>query len=188
MSLPCTIYRQKVRRMQHKLMLAAGLLLASLPTMAAPPPTTFGTQIGHPLLCLDQLNSNFFYSYLTTFFGQPYKKDAGAYWFKTPEATLWGMKVSEVIVGDLTSEVEFIAAVVDTTPEKLVESVRRSAGIQYQAIEKKAHPIRESRPGSRIIYANDKSKIYCAKAKLLLNPSNVPMQDLPKTPRLLEQR
>lgn len=168
--------------------LFAAALLASATSVTAAPPTTFGTQIGHPLLCLDQLNSNFFYSYLTTFFGPPYKKDAGAYWFRTPEATLWGMKVSEVIVGDLTSEVEFIAAVVDTTPEKLVESVRRSAGIQYQAIEKKNYPIRESKPGSRIIYANNRAKIYCAKAKLLLNPSRVPMQDLPKTPRLLDER
>jgi hypothetical protein len=156
--------------------------------VAAPPPTTFGTQIGHALLCLDQLNSNFFYSYMTTFFGPPYKKADGAYWFRTPEALLWGMKVSEVIVGDLSSEVEFIAAVVDTTPDKLAESVRRTAGIQFQAIETSAYPIRESRPGSRIIYANDKSKIYCAKDKLLVNPSRVPMQTLPKTPRLLNER
>lgn len=179
---------QHFHRAQRRLALCVALLGVPLSAATAPPPTTFGTQIGHALLCQDQLNSNFFYSYLTTFFGQPYKKDQGAYWFKTPEATLWGMKVSEVIVGDLTSEVEFLAAVVDTTPEKLTDAIRQIAGIQYQAIEKKAHPIRESRPGSRIIYANDKSKIYCAKAKLLLNPSKTPMQNLPKTPRLLEER
>ncbi len=166
------------------------MLLATLSplTVMTAPPATFGTQIGYPLLCLDQLNSNFFYSYLTTFFGPPYKKEAGAYWFRTEGAILWGMRVSEMMVGDLTSEVEFIAAVVETTPEQLSESVRRTAGIQYQAIEKTAYPIRESKPGSRIIYANDKSKIYCAKAKLLLNPSKVPMRYLPKTPRLLDER
>jgi hypothetical protein len=187
--MPSTLHhcRHIFNRISTHRLLAAALLLAPLSATPAPP-TTFGTQIGYPLLCLDQLNSNFFYSYLSTFFGAPYKKEDGAYWFKTEGATLWGMKVSEVIVGDLTSEVEFIGAVVETTPPQLATAIKNNAGILYQAIETKTYPIRESKPGSRIIYANDKSKIYCAKAKLLLNPSDVPMRMLPKTPRLLEQR
>jgi hypothetical protein len=172
-------------------LLCSALVSLSLPLSAAAdkqPPTTFGTQIGHALLCQDQLNSNFFYSYLTTFFGPPYKHADGAYWFKTKEALLWGMPVSEVMVGDLSSAVEFIGAVVDTSPERLAEAVQGDAGILFQALSAQKYPIREARTGSRIIYANKKSKIYCAKSKLLLNPSNVPMQKLPQTPQLLDQR
>lgn len=155
--------------------------------MAAP--TTFGTQIGHALLCMDQLNSNSFYDYLKTFFGPPYKKADGAYWFRVDNNTyLWGAKVTEVLVGDLSSDVEFIAAVFATSPENLTNDVNQTMGIRYQALDHATYPVRESRLGSRIIYASTQSKMYCAKSKQLLNPSNIPMSLLPHPNTLLDER
>lgn len=176
-----------MRRLQAQLVLISGCLLTATSAMAAP--TTFGTQIGHALLCMDQLNSNFFYDYLKTFFGPPYKKADGAYWFRVDNNTnLWGMKVTEVLVGDLSSDIEFIAAVFDTKPETLSDAVTQHMGIRYQALDHSAYPVRESNKGSRIIYAVNQSKMYCAKSKQLLNPSTVPMSLLPHPNVLLDER
>lgn len=162
---------------------------AVFPTVSHAGPTTFGTQIGHALLCMDQLNSNSFYDYLKTYYGPPYQKKDGAYWFRLDNKTfLWGHKVNEVLVGDLTSQVEFIAAVIDTSAENLNTAITKDMGIHYQAIEQSAYPVRESKLGSRIIYAQYQSKVYCAKSKQLLNPSNVPMSLLPHPSPLLNER
>lgn len=154
------------------------LCLSATPVAAAP--TTFGTEIGHPLLCLTQLNSNYFYDYLRHFFGQPYKHEAGAYWFRT-DGQLWDARISEVLVGDLSSQVEFIAAVVETNPEALVESIRKRHGVTYRQIRDDGtgpytgpYPVREAHNGSRVIYYGNRAKIYCAKSQLLLNPDTWP--------------
>lgn len=166
-----------------------GCCLLTATSVMAAPPTTFGTQVGHALLCMDQLNSNFFYDYVKTFFGPPYKKEDGAYWFRAGNDTyLWGTKVTEILVGDLTSEVEFIAAVFATTPETLSTNVTKNMGIRYQALDYTQYPVRESKLGSRIIYANQQSKMYCAKSKQLLNPSDIPMSLLPHPNVLLQER
>lgn len=168
--------------------IACCTLLTATSAMAAAP-TTFGTQVGHALLCMDQLNSNFFYDYVKTFFGPPYKKEDGAYWFRADNNTyLWGTKVTEILVGDLTSEVEFIAAVFATSPETLTTNVAQNMGIRYQALDHSQYPVRESKLGSRIIYAVNQSKMYCAKSKQLLNPSDIPMSLLPHPNVLLDER
>jgi hypothetical protein len=131
------------------------------------PPSTFGPVIGAALLCHDQLDNAYFYRYLQTSFGPPYKHAGGAYWFRTDEAQLWGAPVSEVMVSDDTSELVFLAAVADVPPDELEQAIRKSAGLAHPAHDASAYPLRISAPGSTIAYYNAKSKIYCAKFKAL---------------------
>jgi hypothetical protein len=130
-------------------------------------PSTFGPVIGSALLCRDQIDNKYFYSWLATHFGAPYKHEGGAFWFRTGEATLWGAPVSEVMVSDDTSELVFLAAVAELPPDQLEQSVRGAAGVRYPAADASPYPLRISAPGSTIAYYNSKSKIYCAKFKPL---------------------
>lgn len=140
-----------------------------LPALAAAQtvPTTFGTIIGNGVLCRDHTDNSYYYQYLATAFGPPYKHDAGAYWFKTDGANLWGQEVSEMIVSDDSSALVFLGAVAEVAPEELETAVKNQTGTQYAKIDGSAFPVRESRPGSRIVYFDRKSKIYCAKFKPL---------------------
>jgi hypothetical protein len=130
-------------------------------------PSTFGPVIGAALLCHDHLDNAYFYSWLTTHFGAPYKHTGGAYWFRTGDATLWGAPVTEVMVSDDTSEWVFVGAVADVPPDELEQAVRKAAGVRHVAANASAYPLRISTPGSTIAYYNAKSKIYCAKFKPL---------------------
>jgi hypothetical protein len=130
-------------------------------------PSTFGPVIGSALLCRDQIDDKYFYSWLSTHFGAPYKHEGGAYWFRTGEATLWGTPVTEVMVGDDTGERVFLAAVAEVPPDQLEQAVRAASGVRHLAADGSPYPLRISAPGSTIAYYNGKSKIYCAKFKPL---------------------
>ena len=132
------------------------------------PPSTFGPVIGSALLCRDHVENGYFYSYMKTAFGAPYKHEGGAYWFRTLEGTtLWGAPVSEVMVSDDTSELVFVAAVAEVPPDQLEQSIRTAVGVRHLAADASAYPLRVSNAGSKIAYYNTKSKIYCAKFKPL---------------------
>jgi hypothetical protein len=130
-------------------------------------PSTFAPVIGAALLCHDHLDNAYFYSWLKTRFGPPYKHEGGAYWFRTGEATLWGAPVTEVLVSDDTSEWVFVGAVAEVAPDELEQAVRKASGVHYTARGASPYPLRMSIPGSTIAYYNAKSKIYCAKFKPL---------------------
>jgi hypothetical protein len=130
-------------------------------------PSTFAPVVGAALLCHDQIDNAYFYNYLKTAFGPPYKHAGGAYWFRTGEATLWGAPVSEVMVSDDTSALVFLAAVAEVPPDELEQSIRKAAGVRHLAADTSSYPLRISTPGSTIAYYNTKSKIYCAKFKPL---------------------
>jgi hypothetical protein len=130
-------------------------------------PSTFGAVIGSALLCRDEIDNKYFYSWLTARFGAPYKHEGGAFWFRTGEATLWGAPVTEVMVSDDTSELVFLAAVAEVPPDQLEQSVHNAAGLRYPPADASSYPLRISAPGSTIAYYNNKSKIYCAKFKPL---------------------
>ena len=63
-------------------------MLACAATGAGAAPSTFGPVIGSALLCRSQLDNAYFHAYLTEVFGPAYKREGGAYWFRT-EASLW---------------------------------------------------------------------------------------------------
>ncbi|MES2149084.1 MAG: hypothetical protein V4508_04735 [Pseudomonadota bacterium] len=148
----------------------AGAALAALACLSAAPvyaaPSTFGPVIGNAILCRSHLDNAYFYSYLAAAFGPAYKHEGGAYWFKA-DGTLWGNAVTEVMVSDDSSELVFIGAVADATPEQVDESIRGALGLRHVAIGASAFPVREAGPGSRIVYFKDKAKIYCARFKPL---------------------
>jgi hypothetical protein len=144
----------------------AGALLWLGAPAAGAAPSTFGPVIGNALLCRSHLDNAYFHSYLTSAFGPSYKHEGGAWWFKA-DGTLWGAPVTDVMVSDDTSELVFVGAVTDVTPVKLDEAIRAAAGTRHRPQDGSAFPVRESAPGSRIVYFNDKAKIYCAKYKQL---------------------
>lgn len=149
---------------------ALAVLLLSLLSVWAKPagaaPSTFGPVIGSALLCRSELDSAYFYNWMRENFGPSYKQEGGAHWFKV-EANLWGTPVNEVMVSDDSSEVVFIAAVIDTKPETLDEAIRRNAGPRHRPQDDSKYPVREAQPGSHIVYFKDKSKIYCLRYKPL---------------------
>jgi len=142
------------------LALAGCALMPVAPAAAAP--STFGPVIGSALLCRSAIDQTYFNAYLTAAFGPPYRHEGGAWWFKA-DATLWGVPVSDVLVGDDSGNVEFVGALTDAAPEELHQSIRGQVGVRYAKADTSAFPVLESAPGSRIVYAKDKSKIYCAK-------------------------
>lgn len=144
---------------------ALALSCAAAP-LAGAAPSTFGPVIGNALLCRSHLDNAYFYAYLTSAFGPSYKHEGGAYWFKA-DGTLWGAMVTDVMVSDDTSELVFVGAVTESTPDKLEEAIRASAGTRHLAQDGSAFPVRESGAGSQIVYFNGKSKIYCARYKPL---------------------
>ncbi|MGV7210422.1 hypothetical protein ACLB1G_21520 [Oxalobacteraceae bacterium A2-2] len=154
--------------------LASGLSLAlALAAALAPPvaaqgvPTHFGTIIGNGLLCRDETDNGYFYNYLLKAFGAAYKHEGGAYWFRTDNANLWGIPISEVMVSDDTSALVFVGAVAEATPEELEKAIIDKVGVHYARIDSSPYPVREAKPASRIVYFDTKSKIYCAKFKPL---------------------
>ena len=146
--------------------LAASLLAASSMALAAPP-SHFGDVLGNGLLCRDQTTNRYYFDYLSQYFGRPYKREGGAYWFRTNDAILWGFPVLEVIVSDESYPYSFVGAVTDTTPEELEKAILNQDGLAYAKIDTSRYPVREAKPGSRIVYFNTRSKIYCAKFKHL---------------------
>jgi hypothetical protein len=146
---------------------------AALACLAAPfafaAPSTFGPVIGNALLCRSHLDNAYFYDYFTTAFGPSYKHEGGAFWFKS-DGTLWGTPVTEVMVSDDTSELVFVGAVTEASPDKLDEAIRAAADIRHRPVDASQFPVRAAIPGSQIVYFNQKSKIYCVKYKPL--PAN----------------
>jgi hypothetical protein len=142
--------------------IACAALFFSSAAIAAP--STLGPVIGSALLCRGHLDNHYFHSYLSSAYGPSYKHEGGAYWFKA-DGNLWGEQVAEFWVSDDSSELVFIGAVTETTPDKLDESIRAAAGVKHVAASAAAFPVRASREGSNIVYFANKSKIFCAKYK-----------------------
>jgi hypothetical protein len=136
------------------------LLLAQPRALAAP--STFGDTFGSALLCHDRIDNGYFYDYLTASFGPAYKQENGAYWFRA-EASLWGTEVSEAMVSDNSSGLAFVGAVFEVAPDVLAEAIAAAAGVRHVPLDQSAFPVRQAIAGSKIVYFNTKSKLYCAK-------------------------
>ena len=145
--------------------LAGVALLAGCgPVLAAP--STFGSVVGNAVLCLDHVDTAYFRNYLSSSFGPAYKHEGGAWWF-TVDAILWGIAVTDVLVGDDSSNAGFVAAVVDAAPDKLDEAIIAATGLHHVKTDASAFPLRRSGPGSKIVYFNNQSKIYCDRYQAL---------------------
>jgi hypothetical protein len=156
------------REMARALLGAALIVAASSSTATAaggPLPSTFGSTIGQALLCVDQVDPFYFWSYLNQFFGPPYKAEGGAYWFKVP-GTLWGAAITDVLVSDGASEQVFLAAVFKDNPTKLSGAIAETTGVRHNSEDFSQFSPLVSGLGSKIIYFEQGSKIYCAKYNL----------------------
>jgi hypothetical protein len=153
--------RQTFRACLAWLALAIG---AAGPASAAP--STFGNVIGNAILCRSHLDNHYFQAYLAEAFGPPYKREGGAYWYKA-DGTLWGAQVTDVIVSDDTSPLTFVGAVAETTPDLLGEAVRAAAGLRHVKVDNTQFSALAANLGSKIVFFNTRSKIYCAKFKQL---------------------
>ncbi len=151
-------------RMRRVWVAALSMLMACGASVAAP--STFGPVIGSAVLCRSHLDNAYFYDYLSTAFGPSYKHEGGAYWFKA-DGTLWGATVTDIMVSDDSRDIIFVGAVTESAPDKLDEAIRAAVGVRHDATDKSAFPVRESRPGSKIVYFKTKSKVFCAKYKPL---------------------
>ncbi len=145
----------------------AGAVAAAPAAQAAPQPS-FGIEVGNALLCLNQLNSKYFYDYLMAAFGPPYKTEGGAYWFKATNVSLWGMQATDFLVNDSNSQADFIGAYFNTTPVKLTDAIKGALGIRFTPEDDSAYPVRQSQAGSKIVYNDTNAKMYCAKSKFLV--------------------
>jgi hypothetical protein len=137
---------------------------AAGPVAAAP--STFGNVIGNAILCRSHLDNHYFYAYLSAAFGPAYKNEGGAWWFKA-DGTLWGMSVSDIIVSDDTSALTFVGAVAEATPESLGDAVRAAVGLSHVKVDTSQFSALAGNLGSKIVFYNTRSKIYCAKFKQL---------------------
>jgi hypothetical protein len=153
----------------HRIVLISALLAPGAVGIAhAKAAATFGTEIGGALLCKDQLDNKYFFDYLSASFGAPYKQEGGAYWFRTPGASLWGVEVTDVMVNDPNSPAAFVGARVKMNPFALSQLISKNAGILFSPQDSSGYPLRESPSGSIIAYDNMTAKIYCAKSKYLV--------------------
>lgn len=145
----------------RRAILAFALACAAVPALAAP--STFGPVVGSALLCRDDIDHAWFRAYLSRNFGPSYKHEGGAYWFRA-EGTLWDTPVREVMIGDGSSDLKFIAAVADATPDEFSDKIRAAAGVRHRKTDATRYAVLESSAGSRIAYAQNRSKIYCARS------------------------
>ena len=145
--------------------LAAALMLTAGAGSGAAP-STFGPVIGSAVLCRSHLDNAYFYDYLSSAFGPSYKHEGGAYWFKA-DGVLWGATVTDILVSDDASDMVFLGAVTESPPDKLEEAIRAAVGVKHDVTDKSAYPVRESGPGSKIVFFKTKSKVFCAKYKPL---------------------
>lgn len=158
-----------VRRLAKSLpALALACSAAVTPAAHAAPQPSFGIEVGNALLCLNQLNSKYFFDYLVEAFGPPYKTEGGAYWFKATNVNIWGVQATDFLVNDSSSQADFIGAYFKATPVKLAEAISTSLGIRFTAEDNSAYPMRQSQAGSKIVYNNTDAKMYCAKSKFLV--------------------
>jgi len=166
---------KSIHRISQAVALVCALLAPGATTIAnAAPSGTFSIDIGSSLLCLNQLNSKYFYDYLFIAFGRPYKADLGAFWFSTSRnrqsgTNLWGQQVSDILVNDGSSPADFLGAFFNVTPQALADAILLNTGFRFfpeNSNERYSQLV--SRTGSVIAYAGTKAKMYCAKSKFLV--------------------
>lgn len=149
------------------------VIACCLPLSArAAAPSHFANKVGHALLCLDDVDSPFFYDYLSKFFGPPAKYEQDVYWFGTKGGKIWGATVDQVMVARAYG----IGADIQVTPEKLVESITQQTGIHFSPRPGPAGTEYVSAMQSHIkpfgskADPNPRAMIYCVSPHLLAKP------------------
>jgi hypothetical protein len=144
-----------------KFCIAAALAACSCSAPAVGPKPDFSPTIGPAILCRNKLDMKFFYDYLSASFGPPYKREQGAYWFKS-KAQLFGKEVKETFVSDQSGDWIFVGAIFNTKPDDLATAVRTLIGPIYVKSDAgyKFSPY-QSQGTSEIMWQNKDAKLLC---------------------------
>lgn len=129
--------------------------------------STFSTTVGMAVLCIDDVEPGFFYNYMSKI-KRAYKREQGAYWFKTP-GQLFGAPVTEVFVSDGSAPYSFVGIVSSLPPVELAAAVAASApaGGNFRSInpaDKFASFI--SSTGAEIVYQGKNGKMFCRRDRI----------------------
>lgn len=152
----------------HRTLLGALLCVSAVFAWAQD--STFSTRVGMAALCIDDVEPGFFYNYMSNI-KRAYKREQGAYWFKTP-GQLFGAPVTEVFVSDGSSPYVFVGIVSSLPPVELAAAVAAGApaGGSFRSVnpaDKFASFI--SPAGSEIVYQGKYGKLFCRRDRIRLN-------------------
>lgn len=142
---------------------ACGVMLALLVSdaNALGPRPDFGVMVGSAILCRDKMDMKFFYDYLKSSFGNAYKRDQGAYWFRA-QAQLFGKQTSDVFISDQSSEWVFIGVIFKTKPSDLAQAVRDSTGVAFdKTYSGYQYSPYQTQGTSEIMWQTNDSKLLC---------------------------
>ena len=136
-------------------------VLAQAPAKAVGPKSDFSVTIGPAVLCRDKLEMKTLYDYLKGSFGQPYKHEQGAYWFRT-KAQLFGKDLIETFVSDQSTQWEFVGAVFKIKPDDLAKAMQSDVGPVFvkTATGYKYSPY-QAQGLSEIMWQNNNAKLLC---------------------------
>jgi len=144
-----------------KTLLACLAVLLSLPAHALGPRPDFGVTLGPAVLCRDKLEMKYLYDYLSASIGPAYKREQGAYWFRT-KAQLFGKELAELFVSDQSSEWDFVGAVVKAKPDELAKAVQTAAGpVFVKTAAGYQYSPYQAQGSSEIMWQNKNAKILC---------------------------
>ena len=147
-----------------------GLLCGLFSTCALAQGATFSITVGMAVLCLDDVEPGFFYNYMNKT-SRPFKREKGAYWFKTTEP-LFGAPLTEVFVSDGSSPHSFVGAVSSLPPDQLAEAMATGApaGGNFKKTEpRNKYSSLMSLAGSEIVFQGKNGKIYCRRDRARLS-------------------
>ncbi len=121
----------------------------------------FGVTIGPAVLCRDKLEMKYLYDYLKGSFGEPYKHEQGAYWFRT-KTQLFGKELIETFVSDQSTEWEFVGAVFKIKPDDLAKTMQSDVGpIFVKTATGYRYSPYQAQGLSEIMWQNNNAKLLC---------------------------
>ena len=139
-------------------------IVVAVPAPNAPalgPRPDFGVTLGPAVLCRDKLEIKYLYDYLGASFGPAYKREQGAYWFRT-KAQLFGKDLVEVFVSDQSSEWDFVGAVFKVKPDELATAVQTAVGpIFVKTATGYQYSPYQAQGSSEIMWQNRSAKLLC---------------------------
>ncbi len=155
---------------------AVGMAVLAPSAHALGPRPDFGVTLGPAVLCRDKLEMKYLYDYLSTSFGPAYKREQGAYWFRT-KAQLFGKELVEVFVSDQSSEWDFVGAVFKVKPDELATAVQTAAGpVFVKTATGYQYSPYQAQGSSEIMWQNKNAKLLCRRHVTAMPPLAPPVR------------
>lgn len=129
--------------------------------------SSFSTTVGTAVLCLDDLDPGFIHNYMAQL-KPSYKREDGAYWFKTA-TDMFGVPVTEVFVSDGSTEHNFVGVISSMSPDEIVEALGNGApagGVFMKDNAADRYSTYSSANGSVVAFQGKNGKVYCRRDRL----------------------